>query len=42
MNPIVKKLLQILLPAIIGSGITIKVTDMLSVKCTPELSQGVQ
>jgi len=40
MNPILKKILQILLPAVIGSGITLKLTDTLQVNCKPEISQG--
>jgi len=41
MNPIVKKLLQLLLSAVIGSGITIAITDNFSVKCSPVINNQV-
>lgn len=35
MNPILKKILAALLGAVIGSGITIKISDSLAVNCKP-------
>lgn len=34
MNPVMKKLLHSLLAALIGSGITLTITENMAVKCT--------
>lgn len=35
MHPVLKKILTLLLPALIGSGITVAITDGFSVVCKP-------
>lgn len=35
MSPIVKKILQILVPALLGSGITIAITEGVVINCKP-------
>lgn len=37
MNPLVKKVLHSLLAALIGSGITLTITEDVSIKCIPSI-----
>lgn len=39
MKAILKKVLTLLLPALLGSGITIAVTDSVSVQCKPVIQE---
>lgn len=42
MKEIIKKLLKVLLPALIGSGITIAISDGLSVQCKPVITESIK
>jgi len=41
MNAIVKKILMMLLPALIGSGVTIAISDGLSINCKPVINNNL-
>jgi len=38
MNPIAKKILQLLVSALVGSGITIAITEGVSINCKPVIT----